>query len=194
MEPLPQCAPGMAEWFQVYSDDAVLHGARREARRVAIGFALVSGALVAAAPVLAVVWTSHASLIAALSLVALSLCAVWAMGRLGACHRRVWRVDLSVRHAVGHDAAGRRASLPWPALDRVDVSDRGIVLTGRDDGGRPVRLDVAASMPEFAALSHRVVEYAEAFRRPICVDGRPWEALDLTVLYPSIRPASAPPL
>ncbi|MEM1115582.1 MAG: hypothetical protein AAF845_05265 [Bacteroidota bacterium] len=182
----------MAEWFQVYSDDAVLNGARRDARRIAIGFAVASGVLVASAPVVGVLWPGHASLIAAISLVVLTFCALATIGCLGACHRRVWRVDLSVRQAVGHDAGGRRLALPWTALDRVDVGDDALTLTGRSEDGRAVRIDVPASMPDFAALSHRAVEYAEAFRRPICVDGRPWEALDLTVLYPSIRATGAP--
>lgn len=182
----------MAEWYQVYSDDAVLRGAHRGARRVILAFALLSGVLVAAAPAAAVAWPGQAGAVVLLCGAGLSVYAVWAIRRLSGLYHCVWRVDLSVHGAVGHGAGGRRTSLAWTALDRVDVSDEGLALSGRDETGHPVRLVVAASMPEFAALSHRVVEYAEAFRRPICVDGQPWEALDLTVLYPSIRPASAP--
>ena len=181
----------MAEWFQVYSDDAVLGQARRGARRVAVAFAIVSGVLVATAPLATVLWPGHAGVVALFSMAGLSTFAIWTIRRLGHHHRAVWRVDLSVHHAVGHDAGGRRWTLAWTSLDRVDIGDHGLVLSGHDAGGQPVRLNVAASMPEFAALSHRAVEYAEAFRRPICVDGQPWEAIDLTVLYPSIRPASA---
>lgn len=184
----------MAEWFQVYADESARVRARGEARRVAAVFAALSGALMAAALAATLLWPGHATVLAVGCGGGLTFSAAYVMHRLGRLHARVWRVDLSARRLVAHDAGGHHTSLSWAALDQVDVCDEGLVLSGRAADGLRVRLHVAGTLPEFAALSHRTVEYAEAFRRPVCVDGKPWEALDLDAIYPSLRVGSAPEL
>ena len=181
----------MAEWFQVFSDTTALHEARRGTHRVVALYTAASVALLICAVGVGVARPEAAGAAALLGGVGLSACALVTLRRLGAHQNRVWRIDLSVHQAVGHAVGGQHRALAWPTLDRVDVSARGLTLTGHDPDGRPVRIEVGPTMPDFAALSHRVVEYAEAFHRPVCVDGRPWESLDLTALYPSIRADSA---
>ena len=119
------------------------------------------------------------------------------MVQLAREHRRLWRVELSVRHVVGHDAAGRRQALAWSAVDRIDVTDAGLLLVGDEEGGQRTQLLISVSMPDFSTLAHRAVEYAEAHRRTICVDGCPIELMDLVALFPAvcepIGPAAARP-
>lgn len=182
----------MAEWFQVFDDERVLVQARSKARRRVVGFALASGALVAIAPLATVVWPVHAGPLAVGCGLLLTAYAVWMLIGLHSLHRLLWRLELSVRRAVGHDVGGRRVSLPWSDLTHLDVRDDGLILTGRDVTGRRARLHVSAAMPQFADLSHRAAEYAEAFGRPILVDGHPVEALPIASLYPSTRAGSAP--
>ena len=181
----------MAEWFQVFDDDRVLVSVRTEARRHVIAFALVSGGLVALAPVSTLVTPSYAGLVAVACGAALTAYAVALLRRLTRLHRRLWKVELSFRRIVVHDAGGRRVALAWQALDQIDVRGDGVVLSGRTDLGRRVRFRVAATMPQFASLGHRAVEYAEAFGRPVWVEGEPWEALDVSVLHPSFQAGSA---
>lgn len=181
----------MAEWFQVYSDNAALLEARRGVSRVVAGYTAASVALLVVAVGVGVAQPGDAALAALAGGGALTGCAALTVRRLVRHQQRVWRLDLSVHRAVGHEASGRHLSLLWTALDRVDVGSRGLTLVGHDLDGHRLCIEVAASMPDFAALSHRAVEYAEAFRRPVCVDGQPWEALDLAALYPSIRADSA---
>jgi hypothetical protein len=50
---------------------------------------------------------------------------------------------------------------------------------------------VRAETPQFSALARRAVEYAEAFCRPVWLDGRPLDAHDLAALFPA-RAGSAP--
>lgn len=181
----------MAEWFQVFDDERVLVSVRTEARRLVVVFALASGGLVALAPVSTLVVPPYAGAVALACGALLSVYAVWLLRRLGRLHSRPWRVELSFRRAVVHDAGGRRVTLAWQALDRVDVRTDGLALVGRTALGRRVRVHISAATPQFTTLAHRAVEYAEAFGRPVWVEGQPWEAADITALHPALRPDSA---
>ena len=182
----PPLSLAMSTWSQVYDDDRVLEEARRKARRCVVAFALAAGALVSAAP-LATVWeTTDAAAIAVLCGSLLAGCAAAAMLFLAREYRRLWRIELSVGRFVGHDAAGRRRALSWPAVVRVDVTGAGLVVLGRDEAGHGTRLAVPAEMPGYTALAHRAVEYAEAHGRTVCVDGMPIDHLDLVELFPTL--------
>ena len=176
----------MAGWSQTYDDDGALDRARARARRLVVVFALASGALVSAAPLATVVWRAHAGAVALTCGALLTALAATVLVRLAREHRRLWRVELSVRQVVGHDAAGRRRALPWARVSRVDVSSAGLVVSGADERGRRVRIEAPASMAPFTALAHRAVEYAEAHGREVCVEGCPLDRLDLVALYPSL--------
>lgn len=181
----------MAEWFQVFDDERVLVSVRTRARRLVISFAFVSGGLVALAPLSTLVAPASAGLVALACGAVLTAYAVWLLRRLGRLHGRLWRIELSFRRIVAHDAGGRRVSLAWQALDHIDVCSGGIVLSGRTPLGRRIRFSVSATMPQFASLGHRAVEYAEAFGRPVWVEGQPWDAIDVTAIDPSLRPGQA---
>lgn len=176
-----------AEWFEAYDDDTVRVRTRKAVRTLAVGFALASGALVALAPVAALAWPGRAGLVALACGLALTGHALWLIRRIGHVQRAVWRVELSVRSVVAFDAAGRRVALAWPEVERIAVSDAGLCVVGRDAAGGLVRVAVARAFPGFCELGHRAVEYAEAFGRPVWVEGRPWQALDLDALYPFLR-------
>lgn len=172
----------MAAWSQVFDDSAVLTAARRRARGLVIGFALVCGALVSAAP-LATIWGGvHASWMALACGVLLSLSAGWVLIRLTREHRRVWRVEVSALGMAAHDVAGRRVALLWRAVDNVDLADGGVTVTGRDSDGRRLRIHAPASTPGFDDLARRVMAYAHAHRRALAVDGCPVDALSLGTL------------
>lgn len=181
----------MSTWSQVFDDDRALDVARRRARGLLVGFALVSGAVVAAAPVATFALEASPAGVALVCGALLTLGAVVVVVRLGRENRRVWRVELSVRRVVGHDAAGRRVALAWAKVDRVDVTGAGLVVTGRDEAGHRVRLPIDAAMPAYTALAHRAVEYAEAHGRVICVDGCPIGRLDLVALFPALCETAA---
>ena len=181
----------MAEWFEVYEDAVGLEAARSRLRRLAIGFALASGALVAGAPVAAVTWPRH-SLAVALAAGALLIGhGLWLSVRVARIRRAVWRLDVSVHHVVGHDVSGLRRVLGWADVTWVDVSGMGVEVVGRRMGRR-VSFVVPASFPDFPHIGNRVVRYAEAFRRPVFVDGRPTEALSIDALRPTVSLPARP--
>jgi hypothetical protein len=121
--------------------------------------------------------------------VAATAAALHLLQALGALRSVVWCVKLSARGLVGYDYGRRRVALAWPAVERVELDAEGLVVVGRDGGGEPRRLRVPHLFPDYARLSHRVVEYAEAFGRPVYVDGRPWQLLDVHEVYPFLRAA-----
>lgn len=169
----------MPPWSHVFDDDRALAEARRRGRVAVIVFALVSGGLVAAAPVAAFSFGEHSAVVALVCGLLLSAVAGAVALRLAHENRRLWRVELSARRFIGHDAAGRRQSLPWTRIGRVDVCDDGLSVVGLDERGRRVVLRVSAAMPAFETLARRAVAHARAHRRTICVDGCPLDAIDL---------------
>jgi hypothetical protein len=113
---------------------------------------------------------------------------VLVLGALRRLQAVAWCVRLSF-HGLIADFGHRRTALRWSAVARVEVDDDGLVVVGTDEGGSAQRLRLPCSFPRYAQLSHRVVEYAEAHRRPLFVDGRPWQLLDLHALYPFLGDA-----
>jgi hypothetical protein len=173
----------MAEWFEVYEDEAGLVASRLRSRRIVLGFALVSGAVVAGAPVAALTWPAWSAAVAGVAAAVLVGHAGWLVWQLARVRRAVWRVELSVHHVVGHDATGARHVLAWPEVRWVNLDDFGVGVAGRRQGRR-VQFRIPASFPDYGRLGHRVVSYAEALGRPVYVDGRAWQALGLGPLLP----------
>ncbi len=174
----------MAEWFQTFDDARVLERARTGIRRLVIAFALVSGILVAGAPLATVAWRAQPGLVALLCGSVLSVLATAVLIRLTRESERLWRIELSAHHAIGHDTAGRRVVLPWSRVVRVDLTTEGVDVIGTDTVGRPLRLRASASMPTFSTFAHRIVEVAEARGCAVCIDGCPIADLDLAALLP----------
>ncbi len=162
----------MAEWFEVYEDAAGLSAAQMRLRRLAVGFALASGAIVAGAPVAALTWPTHSLAVAVAAGTLVSGHVAWLVWHAARARRDVWRLDVSVHHVVGHDVSRQRRVLAWPDVAWVDVGDAGVEIVGRRMGRR-VRFVVPAAFPDFTRTSgNRVVRYAEAFRPPR-LRGRP---------------------
>lgn len=176
----------MAEWFEVYDAKGVLRRARRRASRLVWTYALVSGVLIAAAPVAMFVLPRGGMPVAGLCAFGLVGYGIWLMIRLNQIHRKLWRFDVSVHRALGYDTGRRSRALTWSNVYQVEVDDSGLTLVGRTHGSW-VRLQIPKTFPKYTSLAHRVVDYAEAHDRPVWVDGRPWEMLDLQALYPFLR-------
>jgi hypothetical protein len=181
----------MPGWFDVYEDRAVLERARRDTRRRLAVFSVVSGGVVALCALWAVLVPGHALPVAYSGLSALSLYAAWLVHRLRPVQRPLWHLALSVREVVALDVQGHRHALPWHAVERLDLTAAGLVFVGRR-GDAQTELCIPSAFARFADLSHRAVEVAEALGRPVWVEGRPWQALDLDAVYPFLRSVGSP--
>ena len=181
----------MAEWFEVYEDGAGLAASQRRSRRLVLGFALVSGPVVAGAPVAALAWPAGSTVVAVVAAAVLCGHGGWLGWQLARMRRVVWRVELSVHHVVGHDVTGSRRVLAWDDVRWVNLDDAGAAVAGRRRGRR-VEFRVPASFPDYGRVGHRMVSYAEALRRPVYVDGRAWHALRLDPLLPLLSPRRQP--
>ncbi|GAB5534573.1 MAG: hypothetical protein Rubg2KO_08220 [Rubricoccaceae bacterium] len=175
----------MAEWFEVYDAKGVLLRARRRATRLVWIYALVSGALVAAAPIAMFVLPRGGVAVAVTCAIGLVMYGLWLIIRLNQIHSKLWRFDVSVHRALGFDTGRRSRALAWPDVHQVEIESDGLTLVGRTHGSW-VRLHVPTSFPHYTALAHRVIEYAEAHDRPVWLDGHPWQELDLVEVYPFI--------
>jgi hypothetical protein len=182
----------MAHWYEVFDDEQVQLQTRQQVRRVVIGLVIVLSALAVAGPLIVAGTPDPAIALGGLAIAALVSIALTSR-RLMRLQRVMWCVKLSVHRIVGFDYARRKIVLPWCEVERVEVDREGLLVVGMPgpQGQGPV-LQIPSQYPDFHALSHRTVEYAEAHGIPICVDGRPWQLLDIAKLYPFLeRPAAA---
>jgi len=182
----PSVRPLMAEWYEVFDHVAVLRTMRARVGRLATLAVFGTAPLVVLVPAVFYL-VPGAAVAAAVALVGMTLAALYVARELGALRGVVWCVELSARRLAGYDYRRRRVSLRWPAVERVEIDAAGLVIAGRDERGESHRLRIPASFPDFSRLSHRLVEYAEAYGRPLYVDGRPWASVDVYRLYPFLR-------
>lgn len=174
----------MADWYEVFDNEQVqLDTRRRVARLVA---ALATGLALGAVSVPVLAFYLGSTLLAlGLGGGVMLATAVWTSRAFLRLRSVVWCVKLSVHRIVGYDYARRKATIPWTRVERVELDRAGLVIAEAPHEGIPGRtLRIPHLFPDFATLSHRVVEYAEAHGLPVCVDGRPWQFLDVEALYP----------
>lgn len=174
----------MAEWYEVFDNEQVQFDTRKRVARLVGALVVLAGAVVGLLPVL---WHLLPSALLAVGIGGGLLLGVfvWASRAFLQLRSVVWCIKLSVHRVVGYDYARRKAVLPWTEVERVELDAAGLLIVGAPREGRPGRvLRIPFLFPDFAHLSHRVAEYAEAHGLPICVDGRPWQLLDVSALYP----------
>ena len=174
----------MAEWYEVFDNEQVQFDTRRRVARLGGALVVLTGAVVGLLPVL---WHLLPSGLLAIGIGGGLLLGVFAWASRAFLQLRsvVWCVKLSVHRIVGYDYARRKAVLSWTEVERVELDAAGLLIVEAPAEGRPGRvLRIPFLFPDFAHLSHRVVEYAEAHGLPVCVDGRPWQLLDVSALYP----------
>ncbi len=174
----------MSDWYEVFDNEQVQYDTRKRVARL-VGVLVVSlGAVVGLIPLILLYLPSPLVGLGLIGLVAVGAF-MWASRAFLRLRSVVWCVKLSVHRIVGYDYARRKSVLPWTEVERVELDAAGLLIAQAPTEGRPGRvLRIPHLFPDFARLSHRVVEYAEAHGLPVCVNGRPWQFLDLSTLYP----------
>ena len=178
----------MAAWSQVFDDSAALSAARRRARRLMVGFGVVSVVVVSAAP-LATVWGgAPAGGVVLVCGALLSACAGVVLHRLGRVHRRWCRFEVSTLGIAATDTAGRRTALLWRSVDTVDVADGAVTIRGHDLDDRTLTIRATDTVPRFGALARYAVRCAYAHRCGLTVDGHALDALPIDGLAERTQP------
>jgi hypothetical protein len=172
----------MATWYEVYDNQDALLATRRRVRQMTARYGSASAVVAVAAPVV-ILLVPGGPWVAVGSAAVLVVAGGVVLRALRELHDVAWCVRLSF-HGLVADFGRRRTAMRWSEASRVEIDDEGLLIVGTDEGSAVRRLRVPHTFPRYAALSHRVVEYAEAHGRPIFVDGRPWQLLDLHALYP----------
>jgi hypothetical protein len=177
----------MSDWYEVFDNEEVQQATRKRVGRAILTVALGLVATVTLIPLLLVQSSTPAIAISAV-FGGLALLLTLVSRRMLLLRRVVWCIKLSVHRVVGYDYARRKTVLTWPEIERVDVSLNGLEVVGRPSDGRPATIiHIPTLFTDYPRLSHRLVEYAEAHGVPICVEGRPWQLLDLPTLYPFMQ-------
>lgn len=174
----------MADWYEVFDNEQVQFDTRRRVGRLAGALVVGCGAVVVLTPLL-ILWVPSLVLVAGIVSALLAVMFVWASHAFLRLRSVVWCVKLSVHRVVGYDYARRKTILSWAEIERVEVDARALSIVASPKNGQTSRiLRIPHLFPDFARLSHRAVEYAEAHGLPVCVEGRPWQLLDVETLYP----------
>ena len=177
----------MPSWHEVFDNQDALLRSRQRVRGLTRWYGLAALGVALGAP-LAIIHLPGGTWLAAGAALVLIVAGVWLTLVLRQLYAVAWCVRISFHELVA-DFGRRRTAFRWEELQRVELDDEGIILVGPDTGGAVRRLRLPDSFPEYTRLSHRVVEYAEAHRRPVYLDGQPWQLLDVDALYPFLREA-----
>lgn len=172
----------MSRWYEVFDNEEVQRLARNRRMLLVRGLALVS--------ILTLLLLGYAiGHPAAVPVTSLIVAGLW----VGAClwwirtdehlRRIVWCVKISDRHIVGYDYARRKTEIDWVHVRTVRLTPSGLNVESRNG---PV-IEIPHLFPDFSVLSHRIVEYAELYGAPVCVDRVPWQHIDVHELYPYIE-------
>lgn len=167
----------------VFDADEVQFRMRRRAVR------LIRLAAATAALTLLLVFLADAGAVAA-PVAGVLVCLAWVatVGWTARERRRlrqvVWCLKLSGEGVEGYDYARRRLRLRWEQVRRVELVSGGLRVVGP----RPCALDVPMLFPEYVELGHQVAAHAEGRAIPLCIDGRPYEQMDLYSAFPDLRP------
>ena len=171
----------MSTGYDIHDDTHALVRAQRKMRRVLVAFGVVSVGIAGVAPALAVVF-GGALWVPVVACALLTAYAALTIRRLGRLRRRVWRVSVSARHVVALDAGRRQMTVTWAAVERMEVDNEGLTLVARGVDDAPFRLHVRKAFSEYVRLAHTLAALAERRRRPIWVDGRPWQEVSIAGL------------
>ena len=174
----------MADWYEVFDNEQVQFDTRQRVTRLLVVLVAAFALGIGSVPVLAFYLPSPL-LAVGLGFGVLFGTAIWASQAFLRLRSVVWCVKLSVHRVVGYDYARRKSTIPWTRVERIDLTPDGLAIAEAPHEGIPGRvLRVPHLFPDFADLSHRVVEYAEAHGLPVCLNGRPWQFLEVPTLYP----------
>lgn len=126
--------------------------------------------------------------------VAWILAGSWLLGvgitarRLRHVRRTVWCVKVAGDALVGYDHARRKTRLEWTVIHHINLTDEALVVVKSPH----CCFRIATTFPEYAALSHRIVQYANRHGITVCIDGRPWHQFDVYALYPFLTTGKPP--
>ena len=167
--------------YEVFENDEVQWRTRRHAAL------LTSMATAAILLTVGVALTAWADLIA-LPLASGALALIWASAGIGLAvgfrrlRRMAWCVKVSEAGIVCYDYARRPVRLGWDCIERIDLLRAGLLIVGP----APCLVVVSHLFPDFPALSHSLVDQAEAHGVSVYVDGRPWQSLDVYSHFPEL--------
>ncbi len=169
----------MSHWYEVFDNEAVQLYARKQAARLTV---VTAAAILISLFGLALGSEGYVPMPAIGGLLFFIWFVVvhWMARRMRKLRRLVWCIKLSEDRIVGYDYTRRKAILAWTRVERVDLTRDGLLIVGPE----LFAFEIPHLFPDFAALSHRVVHYAEVNGVPVSIDGQPWQELDVYQLFP----------
>ena len=101
--------------------------------------------------------------------------------------RTIWCVKVSHEGLVCYDCARRKTIIPWPLVERIDVTDDALVIVQSTYRF----FSVSTSFSDYPALSHCVLSHAEVHDVALHLNGQSLEGLDVYALYPFLADATS---
>lgn len=169
----------MSNWYEVFDNEEV----QRYARKQATHLTAVAGAAVLVTLLGASLGAENylpRPYVGGVLVVTWLVTVRWMATRMRKVRRLVWCIKLSEERIVGYDYTRRKAVMEWRGVQRVELTNDGLLLIGPD----LFAFEIPHLFPDFAELSHRVVYYAEMNVIPVFIDGQPWQNLDVFQLFP----------
>ncbi len=172
----------MPHWYEVYDSDEVLLVTRRQFIWLCM-FSVVLAFVFALGMLFVVGRPTPMYGLASVLIMIGGVGTVYLIRQFNQLRQVVWCVKLSDRRIEGYNYVRQRMRMDWTCIRRIELTRKSVQVIG--NLGRT--LDVVHRFPDFVALSHRIVEYAEFYEIPVMIEGRPWQELDVHMVYPFIE-------
>lgn len=177
----------MSNWYEVFDNEEVQRHARTQATHLTVVTALTVVITLIVATLGYEAYLSFPTV--GILLAATWLFSVrWVAQRMRRLRRLVWCIKLSEERIVGYDYTRRKAVMTWDRVERVDLSDQGLLLAGPNGSA----FEIPHLFPDFPELSHRIVHYAEMNGIPVYIEGLPWQELNVYRLFPFLTENGSP--
>ncbi len=179
----------MNPWIEIYDNEQVQWHLRQRVRTLSGIVAAYASMAVVLCAISAVDLLTNVLFPVGAAIVCMGL-AAWNGTRILGLRNQVWCVKLSPHMIRGYDYRRTPTTISWSNVVAVDVTGGHVrIETG---AGQP--LEIPSLFPDFAYVSHRIIDLAELHRVPVHVDGQALADTDLFSLLPELRHFFAAPI
>ncbi len=178
----------MNPWIEIYDNEQVQWHLRRRVRNLG-AFLVVYVSLAVVLCAVSVMDAVPNRLLPVGAAILFLGAASWTATRILGLRNQVWCVKLSPHMIRGYDYRRTPTTISWSDVIALDVTATKIsIFCG---SGQP--LEIPSLFPDFAYVSHRLLDLTELHRVPVYIDGLDLVNTDLFTLLPELRQIFAEP-
>lgn len=171
----------MNPWIEIYDNEQVQWYLRQRVTNLAAGIVASVSLAVFACSVSGMNVVPYGRVLIAIAVSALVAAALTGI-RILRLRTRVWCIKLSPHMVMGYDYRRKATTLCWSDVSRINVGAEGVLIAGKLGGS----IFLPQLFPDYAHISHRILDLAELHRLPVHVEGQSIADTDVFDLLPEL--------